>query len=393
MPAALSAAAILRVIASLVAAERAALGSGRAWDAAGWTAGTALGPTGLALDSLELVASADAVSRFFRLHETGSDAQLRTEPTLGGWTRIVAGGLAGAAGGGLTFATSGTTGLPKLCRQPFAVLHDEAQFWARRLPGRRRVLQTVGAHHIYGFLFTALLPDVIGCPVLDTRLMSAASLHRALQPGDLLVGVPGGLAALLSAVPGQTPGQIPGQIPWPADLVAVSATSPLPAPLHTALRVHAAEVVDIYGSSETAGIAARHDPAEPFELLPRWRRGAADGEITAVATGAAHALPDHATWHGDRHLRPAQRVDGAVQVAGINVFPDQVAARLRGHPLLADCAVILDTSLPEPRLRALIVPAPHADAATIVAACDHWSRRRFTAPERPVSFELRSSLP
>jgi len=39
------------------------------------------------------------------------------------------------------------------------------------------------------------------------------------------------------------------------------------------------------------------------------------------------------------------------------------------------------------------VPAPHADAATIIAACDHWSRRRFTAPERPVSFELRSSLP
>ena len=69
----LSQAAVLRVVASLVAAERANNSHGHAWDAANWTAATSLGPEELALDSLELAAASDGVSRFFRLHETGDE--------------------------------------------------------------------------------------------------------------------------------------------------------------------------------------------------------------------------------------------------------------------------------------------------------------------------------
>ena len=57
----LSEAAILRVVASLVAAERATIGTGRAWDCANWTAATSLGPEGLALDSLEMMAASEVV--------------------------------------------------------------------------------------------------------------------------------------------------------------------------------------------------------------------------------------------------------------------------------------------------------------------------------------------
>ena len=63
MRAALSERAILRVVASLVAAERATIGTGRAWDSATWDAATSLGPDGLALDSLELLASSEVVAR------------------------------------------------------------------------------------------------------------------------------------------------------------------------------------------------------------------------------------------------------------------------------------------------------------------------------------------
>ena len=373
----LSEATVFRVVSSLVAAERATMGSGHAWDSARWTPGTILGPEGLALDSLELVAASDVVSRFFRLHESGDENRLLAEPSLGGWARIATQSLAGPADG-FTFATSGTTGLPKLCRQTMAALHGEALYWSGQLAGCTRVVQTVAAHHIYGFLFAAMLPDITGWPVLDARMMHPGAVRSALRAGDLLVGFPAGLAALLRSVSDLPPG-----------LRIVSATSGLPENVHRALLERGADdVVDIYGSTETAGIASRRSPSQPFALLPRWRRDPAGSRVADIATGAAFDLPDRVTWDDDRHLRPAERVDGAVQVAGVNVFPSRIADRLRGLTLVADCHVFLDTALPEPRLRATVVPAAGADGESVRAACDRWSRRNLTAPERPVSFEL-----
>ncbi|MGI4945673.1 MAG: AMP-binding protein [Janthinobacterium lividum] len=380
--ASLSQGAIFRVVASLVAAERANIGSGHAWDSAGWSPATSVGPDDLGLDSLELLAASDVVSRFFRLHETGDENRLLSEGTLGNWSRIVSDSLLEKRDG-FTFATSGTTGLPKLRRQPMDTLYDEALFWSEQLAGRQRVVQTVAAHHIYGFLFTVLLPDITGWPVIDARMMHPGTLHEVLRPTDLLVGFPTGLAAMLRTV-----------VDLPAGLGVVSATSGLPANTHKALQsCGAGEVIDIYGSSETAGVAARRDPDSPFELLPRWQRGLAEGSIAETTSGAVFALPDRVTWEGERLLRPAERVDGAVQVAGVNVFPEQVAERLRRHPMVAECMVSLDTALPEPRLRAFIVPVAGSDAETVIAICDRWARRNLTAPERPVSFEAKASLP
>jgi 4-coumarate--CoA ligase len=374
----LSQAAILRVLASLVATERATIGCGRAWDAVGWTATTSLGPDGLALDSLEMVAASDVVGRFFRLHETGAENRLLPQPTLGDWTRVVATSLA-ISSEGLTFATSGTTGAPKLCRHPLKVLQGEALFWSQQLTGRQRVVMTVAPHHLYGFLFAVLLPEITGWPVLDARSMHPGALQETLSPTDLLIGFPSGLTSMLRSLSDLPPG-----------LGIVSATSSLPADKHQALLCRGAgEVIDAYGSSETGGIGARRFPDRPFELLPRWRRGPTEGSLVDIATGTAFILPDRVTWEGDRLLRPEERVDGAVQVAGVNVFPDRLAALLRLHPMLADCEIRLDMLLPEPRLRAYVVPKAGHEAGAVVAACDQWARRHLTAPERPVSFELR----
>ena len=340
--------AILRLVASLVAAERATIGTGRAWDAVVWNADTSLGRDGLALDSLELLATSEVVSRFFRLHEAGDDNRLLSEPTLGSWSRVVAEALTRGATDGFTFATSGTTGLPKLCRQSMATLHAEALFWSTTFPGCTRVVQTVAAHHIYGFLLTVLLPEVTGWPVLDARMMHPGALRAAFAPRRICWS---------ASQPGSSRCSVISPI-CPAGLQVVSATSSLAAATHDALlAAGAARVVDIYGSSETGGIGYRGDPAAPFALLPRWRRGAEDGAILEVFSGAVFTLPDRVTWDGERLVRPAARIDGAVQVAGVNVFPDRVAARLRGHPMVAACRVQLDAALPEPRLRAFIIAA------------------------------------
>lgn len=375
----LSEAACFRVVASLVAAERASSGAGHGWDAARWAPATAIGPEGLALDSLERLAASEVISRFFRLHEAGPPADLLAAATLGDWARAAA--QAQAATTGVTFATSGTTGLPKLVRHARASLLREAAYWAGIYTGRRRAVSLVPAHHIYGFIFGVLLPDALDLPVRDARLTPLAVLAELLAPGDLLIAYPAALAALHRS-----------GLALPPDVQIVTATSPMPATLHKALRDAGATITDIYGSTETGGIARRHDPDKPFKLLNRWRRGPDGATLIDTASGEAFPLPDRVTWRSATLLLPEARLDGAVQVAGVNVYPEAVARRLQTRPGVAACRVALDESLAEPRLCAAIVAADGADAPALLAALDTWCRARLPAPERPVRFDIVPAL-
>jgi long-chain acyl-CoA synthetase len=378
----LSRQSILRVTASLIAAERTNHGAGRPWDCAGWTEATSFGGDGLALDSLEYWACANEASRFFRLHETGAERRLIDAGTLGLWCDIIEAAPAQAAPG-VTFATSGTTGLPKLCRQSLDALYGEAAYWRGRLDGCARVVHTVAAHHIYGFLFAVLLPEITAWPVVDARMWPPGALRAMLRPTDLLVGFPAQLALLLR-----------GTNDLPRSLRVASATSRLDEATHAGLYVRGAgEVIDIYGSTETGGIGQRSEPGAAFALLPRWTRPACGAALTDIATGEKYRLPDIVVWEDERRLRPVDRADGAVQVAGVNVYPGRVAAILRGHAMVADCAVWLDATMAEPRLKAFVVPGAGYGEGEVVASCDAWARRHFTAPERPVDFAVVAALP
>ena len=381
----LTEASILRVLRSLLAQEL-AQGHGRRPDAAAaaaWPDDLSLGADGLGLDSLELLGCGAAVNGFFRLHESGVEDYLLAERSLDRWARIIRAGLADGTTG-LTFATSGSSGAPKPCFHPHASLLQEAGHWAGVFADRGRVIQCVPAHHIYGFLFTVLLPQRLGIPVVDARGRAAGPRRRLLRPDDLVVGFPAGWPALLAGVEALPPG-----------IRLASSTAPLPAAMHRALRAAgAAEVTEIYGSSETAGIASRCHPDSPFTLLPHWQPGAS-GEHASLRdslTGEETPLPDHATWTEAGRLRLLGRKDQAVQVGGINVFPEQVAARLGRHALVRACAVRLDAALPVPRLKAFVVLREGAQPGA-AAELDRWCRQEFSAAERPVRLDIGASLP
>ncbi|NKE44238.1 AMP-binding protein [Roseomonas frigidaquae] len=384
--AALSDAALLRLLRSLLPQELGGAG-GRAITpakAAVWPAELSLGAEGLGLDSLELVTCAAAVNELFRLHESGVEDYLLAERRLDAWCHIIRAGMQDGTTG-ITFRTSGSSGAPRRFTHAHAALAAEAAHWAGIFADRRRIIQLVPAHHIYGFLFTILLPEALGVPVVDGRALSPGRLARLLRGDDLLVGFPAGWTPMLRSLDR-----------LPDGIRATSSTAPLPAATHHALReAGAAQVVEVYGSSETAGLAARSVPEAPFALLPRWRPGQAGeaASVIEVATGAEIALPDRCEWLGGGTLRLLGRKDDAVQVGGVNVYPARVAARLAAHPLVSDAAVRLDATLPEPRLKAFVTLHTPRERAGAHAALEAWCRENLPAAERPVSIELGGRLP
>jgi 4-coumarate--CoA ligase len=60
---------------------------------------------------------------------------------------------------------------------------------------------------------------------------------------------------------------------------------------------------------------------------------------------------------------------------------------------VAEVSVRLDTSLPEPRLKAFVVPAAGADTQRLPAELTAWCASRLAAPERPVRFDLGTAMP
>lgn len=340
-----------------------------------WAGDMRIGDDGLGLDSLERLGALGALAETFDL----DDSILNTVPphTVGDWLDCVMRRQA-AGDARLVVRTSGSTGAPVPCAHAVADLIGEARALAAQVAGRRRIVALVPAHHLYGIIWAAVLPGVLGVPVV-TRAIGAALM---LLPGDLVVAVPDQWRAMLRLAR-----TVPG------DVIGVSSGGPMDDALAAALHdAGLARLLDIYGSSETGGIALREWPERAYTLLPRWHLVPAAGDDWQLGDqhGALYPLPDHVERLGERQLRPTGRRDGAVQVGGHNVWPARVADTLRAVDGVADAAVRLHAN---GRLKAFIVPAPDTDPEQIAADLDRAITDRLSAPERPCSLRFGPALP
>lgn len=369
--------AVHRIVCAVVAAEfRRQRGSDHPDAAKGvWPASTPISDNGLELDSMEQLGALGALAEAFDL----DDSLLSDDrpQTVDGWVDWVM--HAHVEGNGrMTVATSGSTGIPRLCAHDVADLLDETAFLATQFSGRRRVVAMVPAHHLYGMIWTALLPDALNVPVVVRTI----GVHLGLTAGDLVIAVPEQWEALVRIVRR-----------FPADIIGVSSAGSLNDSV--AARLLAAglsRLVDIYGSSETGGIAMRDVPANGYDLLPRWRLSKHGDEDWRLVDrhGRFHDVPDYVERIGESALRPVGRRDGAVQIGGHNVWPERVANTLRTVDGVADVAVRLHA---QKRLKAFVVPDPDRDTAQLSARIEQVMVTRLADHERPKSFCFGPALP
>jgi 4-coumarate--CoA ligase len=208
-------------------------------------------------------------------------------------------------------------------------------------------------------------------------------VRTIVKPGDLLVAFPSYWQLLAGGG-------------WSRNIDGVSSGAPCPSELaNHLLAAGLHRLVEVYGSTETGGIAWRDNPNTPFRLLPHLTRED-DQNVWKLTdnTPRRYALPDHVTWNGPDLLTPLSRRDGAVQVGAINVYPEVTRAALLAHPDVADAEVRLMHPSEGERIKAFIVPKDAAGSIEQLRSdLETWVTECLQPMERPRAFTFGTAVP
>ena len=150
------------------------------------------GEDDVVVDSLERLALAGRVVQFFHMGDSGVEDYLLRRNSLAEWAEVVLKSRQ-VHTQNLTVTTSGSTGQPKACEHSWSALVEEVREFVRIFDNDYelspvRIVALVPSHHIYGFLFTVLLPHLVDAPVLRGFKAYSHVRNGGLRAGDAVVG-------------------------------------------------------------------------------------------------------------------------------------------------------------------------------------------------------------
>ena len=340
--------------------------------------------TSLGFDSIARLDLISRVNQFFQLSDTGAEDYLLISPSVGQWIKVVQSHLRQVGpDAAFAFRTSGSTGAATWHRHSLSDLRDEVDALIKGplavFGPSARIVALVPPHHIYGFLFTCLLPVMVGSDLLDLRNHAPTALARNGQVGDLVIGTPfvwQTIAKTGLALPGGLQGVTSGG-PSTQDTWLQQGTG------------RPATMLEIYGATETGGIGFRTREEDGFTLLPHLTRSDA-GDVLRRRTGNCLPLQDRLVWEGEKQFRLGGRLDHVIQVAGVNVNPAQVAATICAVDGVADATVRPDGD----RLKGFVVPkASETDLDGLEMRIRHHMRTQLAAPARVGNLTFGRALP
>lgn len=338
----------------------------------------------LGLDSLELFELAAFFHGMFHLMGGENPRSLLQDQTAEEWLEAIF-ASANDWDKGITFYTSGSTGPPKACLHDKGALIQEIETWQALFKPKANILRHVPPYHIYGFLFGLLLPDQLGLPFLDCTDQDPQQVNGPTSKMDWVIGFP----ELYDT-------WVRSHVSLPQGLTAICSTGPLKSEVAVALHRQGVRLIEIYGSSESAGIGFRQFPQTAYLLLPYWQHK--NGLLIrhhAHMPSKIDILPmDQIAWqdHNSFHLKG--RIDQAIQIGGNNVFPDQIARRIASIPGVQACWVRKMIPSEGNRLTCWIVPdLPQEAWAALEDRCYRWIEAHLSVSERPKHLRLSASPP
>lgn len=162
--------------------------------------------------------------------------------------------------------TSGTTGKSKAVPKRFLQFENELHELVKCFGNKwqnRKVFSTVNHHHIYGLLFTSFLPVATGLPLCRRNISCSKEIHSLVDENALIVSSPAFLKRFT-----QEENEI---IPFEKSPEIFSSGGPLLEEVSRKIALLMNTwVTEIYGSTETGGIAYRQIKNgsiwKPFEV-------------------------------------------------------------------------------------------------------------------------------
>jgi acyl-CoA synthetase (AMP-forming)/AMP-acid ligase II/3-hydroxymyristoyl/3-hydroxydecanoyl-(acyl carrier protein) dehydratase len=291
--------------------------------------------------------------------------------------------------------TGGTTGVPQLWPKTAINLLAEvaAQIHGLRVEPDDHILATVPPHHIYGLLFSVLLPLGAGATVERTSLFFPQEIvaRVAASGATLLVSTPAHLRALATAA-------------WGEHRLRLVLSSGAPLAAADARAFHARTglwPLEVYGSTETGGIAVRRQDGEDCPWLPMpvvecrceldllTVRSPYVSPSPAASPDGFFRTADLAGLRPDGRFDLLGRSDGIVKVGAQRVSLASIEKELLGLPGVADAAAL---ALPSPLGRGQEIVALVASARA-AADLGHELRQRLASASWPRRIRCVPAIP
>jgi len=246
----------------------------------------------------------------------------------------------------LRLYTGGSTGAPRIWPKTGNNIFAEAFFLAHHfsVSNQDAIVATISPNHIYGLLYSVVLPLVSGAAILPQTPAFPDEIVRTVQEhkATILVSVPVHYRALR------------GRGTLGASLrLAFSSAGMLDIEDNTEFcRHNEAGIVEIYGSTETGGIALRKQcrGEAGFTPYPTVEWTLVDQQLHIRSPYLSPGLPRDAAGFfvtGDRvdPCAPAGfqlrgRADSITKVAGKRVDLEEIRVVIREQPGVSDCVVL-----------------------------------------------------
>ena len=238
--------------------------------------------------------------------------------------------------------TSGTTGEPKAVYKLFLQFENEL-FELVKVFGNdwvnRKVYSTVNHHHIYGLLFTALLPIATGLPFRRHRIDFPTELPNFAGDAAVIASSP----AFLKRLSAETDKAIAFKCPP----IIYSSGGPLPEDVaRKACELTGYWPMEIYGSTETGGIAYRQSKNgpvwKPFEVckMSVAENGCLNIKSSYILEADGFTTGDLVDLYDDGRFLLKGRSDSIVKIEEKRISLPEVENRLKQTGLVQDVRVV-----------------------------------------------------
>ena len=243
----------------------------------------------------------------------------------------------------IVFWTSGTTGKPKAISQRLKEReldnHNILLKWGEEFFSRK-LCSTVDQHHIYGFIFSVLLPFTAGTPFRRKMIKAPEEFEKFSDSRYIIITVP---AFLKRAVEIETSLSLNLKSPY----IIASAGFLFPDVAAKTNAVFGCWPLEFYGSTETSGIAWRQQ-SNGIDWIPLGNAELSVNEDSCLVIHSSNSMNGQEVFETadlvkmlpNGHFILMGRLDSVVKIEGKRISLPEIEGRIMESGFASDVCVI-----------------------------------------------------